>query len=501
MKHIKKLLALVLSVLMALSMATSVFAANEAVTGPFDVTITNAEGHDYVIYQIFTGELATDANGNEILSNLKYGADYLPGGVTTDTEVPQSVLDAVKADPTIIDPTGKGTAMTTDGDTATITVATAGYYMIEDVTEKLPEGEAPSAVIFQVVGKTVVASKHSTTTIVKKVQDINDSTGEQPKDGESVWIDSADYDINDTVPFKSTSNFNGLKEYDTYKVEFTDIMAKGLTYNGDMEVFVNGVDKTSAFTIAFDAYTSEDEYNGGTKITVTCDDIIALIGQDVDTAEIVLEYSATLNGDAKLGAPGNPNKIKVKFSPNGEGDNETPWDVNIVFTYKVEANKFANEVKEGNELTGAGFTLFKWVKDSSEDGGAWVQIGNEVTGEAMTKFEWKGLDDGKYKLEETTTPAGYNTIDPIEFEVVAEHVIVADNPTLTNLTGKTETGEIKFTADKTSGLVSTDVVNKSGAVLPETGGIGVTIFYTLGGILVLVAVVLLVTKKRMDTTK
>ena len=59
----------------------------------------------------------------------------------------------------------------------------------------------------------------------------------------------------------------------------------------------------------------------------------------------------------------------------------------------------------------------------------------------MTSFEWKGIDDGMYKLVETTTPAGYNTIDPIEFNVVAEHVIVAENPSLTSLTGNKATGE------------------------------------------------------------
>ena len=103
-------------------------------------------------------------------------------------------------------------------------------------------------------------------------------------------------------------------------------------------------------------------------------------------------------------------------------------------------------------------------------------------------------------MEETTTPAGYNTIPPIEFEVEAEHVIVADNPTLTNLTGEEETGKIQFSADASSGLVSTDVVNKTGVVLPETGGTGTTLFYIMGGVMVLVAVILLVTKKRMSNT-
>ena len=499
MKHMRKILALALALVMVMGLAITASAA-EGDTG-YTVTIKNATDHTYQIYQIFTGDLVNDADGKEILSNIKYGADYVPEGKQVGDKVPDSVLEGFN--PSSITTTGTGTAMTVADGVATATGLVAGYYMIKDTTAELPEGETASAVIFQVVGDTTVTSKHTVTTIVKKTQDINDSTGEQPKDGDSVWIDSADYDIGDTVPFKSTSNFEGFANYETYKIIITDIMAKGLTYNGNMEITLNGEPAPEgAFTISTSTYNNAEDaaYNGGTKIVVTCNNIKAIEGI-VNDAEIVLTYSATLNSDANFGAPGNPNKIMATTIPDGEGENDTPWDVNIVFTYKLESNKYANEVKTGNELTGAGFTLFKWVKDNSEAGGAWVQIGEEVKGEEMTKFEWNGIDDGKYKLEETTTPTGYNTIEPIEFEVKAEHVIVAENPSLTSLTGEAKSGEIEFTADASKGLVSTDVVNKAGVVLPETGGIGTTIFYILGGLLAVAAVVLLVTKKRMKSAE
>jgi fimbrial isopeptide formation D2 family protein len=209
--------------------------------------------------------------------------------------------------------------------------------MIVDVTNPLPDQDTRSAVMFQVVGDTEITSKHTGTTIVKKTQDINDSTGEQPKDGDSVWIDSADYDIGDTVPFKSTATFEGMANYETYKVVITDIMAKGLTYNNDMTITINGQPCTTGFTINVEEnYESDDEYKGGTVITVTFDNIKGLNGVE-NSAEIVLNYTAILNEDANFGAAGNPNKIKATTKPDGTG--ETPWDVNIVFTYKLDTTK------------------------------------------------------------------------------------------------------------------------------------------------------------------
>ena len=113
------------------------------------------------------------------------------------------------------------------------------------------------------------------------------------------------------------------------------------------------------------------------------------------------------------------------------------------------------------------------------------------------KFTFAGLDAGTYKLEETTTPSGYNTIDPIEFIITATHELVSDSPTLTLLTG---TGENEFTmsSDLTNGELSKDIENNQGAVLPSTGGMGTTIFYIIGVVLLAGAAIILVTKRRMN---
>ena len=175
---------------------------------------------------------------------------------------------------------------------------------------------------------------------------------------------------------------------------------------------------------------------------------------------------------------------------------------------------------ETKPLKGAGFTLFKIVPGTETGTTLENQIGAEVKGTDMTKFSWLGLDAGKYVLRETTTPAGYNTAADIEFEIVGAYVATTDTdgvasgtkPELTGLvvkdssgntiSGDAETGAT-FTAtlDSTRSDISTNVVNRKGTNLPETGGMGTTILYVVGAILVIGAGILLVTKKRMNANK
>ena len=197
-------------------------------------------------------------------------------------------------------------------------------------------------------------------------------------------------------------------------------------------------------------------------------------------------------------------------NPNDEqaGENgKTLDDVVRVFTYQTIVNKVTKNPaydaskdpkktgtdsdgdKEFIPLKGAGFTLYK--KNAS---GTYEAVGSELKGEKMTTFTWSGLDDGDYKLVETTTPAGYNTIDDIEFTITATHDVSSNDPQLKSLNGSD-----KFTGVILTGAVSANIENQSGAQLPSTGGMGTTIFYVLGSALVLGAVVLLVTKKRMST--
>ena len=221
-----------------------------------------------------------------------------------------------------------------------------------------------------------------------------------------------------------------------------------------------------------------------------------------DDNKVVVEYNAELNSNAVLGSAGNPNSVELTYSnnPNDTGDGtskpantgKTPKDTVKVFTYQTIINKL-NENKEA--LKGAGFTLSKKDKD-----GNWNTVKALAAGEATT-FEFKGLDAGNYKLEESTTPDGYNTIKPIEFTINATYDTDSADPQLTKLSGDVTSGVAEFDANKADGSLKADIVNRKGSLLPSTGGMGTTILYVIGSILVLVAAVLLITKKRMDAAK
>ena len=507
MKHIKKLASLLLVLVMALSLAVTAF-ADEPTT--YSITINNSTaGHTYEAYQIFTGDLHEG-----VLSNIKWGSSVSEAGqaalgdAAAKAETLKNEADA-KAFAKAVAPyltTVAGSANTVTDGKYVISGLAAGYYLVKDKDGSLTgNADAYTEYIIKVVSDTTATPKSSVPTVEKKVKDTNDSTGVT-----SGWQDSADYDIGDSIPFQLKATLaNNVSSYTTYKVVFHDTLSKGLTYNGDAKVYIGGTE-TNGFTV-----TSTVNADGTTTLTVSCDDVKALGAGN--SSEITVEYTATLNENAVLGSAGNPNEVYLEYSNNPNkseaGNNETgntPKDTVIVFTYKTIINKVDSE---NEPLTGAAFKLEKLIKGKDGAADTWTTVKEFTVDETTTTFTFSGLDDGQYKLTETKTPAGYNTIDPIYFVIEATHDETADAPALNTLNAylteangnkKTEMKEgvsvnIDLgTVDLAAGSITTTVVNKAGSTLPSTGGIGTTIFYVLGGVLVLAAVVLLVTKKRMS---
>ena len=503
MKHIKKLASLLLALVMVFALATTAFAAeNTTISAPEGSTRT------YDVYQIFTGDLH-----QSVLSNIKWGKN---GTGTQGTAVDQTTLDALaavngKSDTEKLTEIQKYVKLDSEkfgtvSNGNPLTVPT-GYYLIKD-NGPVGNGEAYSLYVVEIVGPTTISPKVGTTTSDKKVKDTNDSAANSTTD----WQDSADYDIGDAVPFKlSTTIAQDYANYTHgYKLTFHDKEDTGLTFNKDsVKVYVDGALITTGYEVVTEGLTDDCTFE---VRFANLKEITSVHAGSV----ISVEYTSTLNNQAGIGSTGNKNTSHVSYTNNpndeqaGEGG-KTPDDVVIVFTYKTIVNKVTKNPaydaskdtgntgtdSDGNQefipLKGAGFTLYK--KNAS---GAYVAVGEELKGADMTTFTWSGLDDGDYKLVETTTPDGYNTIADIEFTITAGHVD-GDSPYLNTLSGNATSGTATFTAVVNDGSLSTDVVNNSGTRLPSTGGIGTTIFYVLGSILVLGAAVLLVTKKRMST--
>lgn len=274
----------------------------------------------------------------------------------------------------------------------------------------------------------------------------------------------------------------------TFQAETVKVFVDDTEIEEGYEVVTDGLKDGCTFEVRFDNLKEIESVHAGSKIRV--------------------EYQSLLNENAVIGSVGNPNTASLEFSnnPNDEQGGETgktPDDTVIVFTYKTVINKVDGE---NESLKGAAFKLEKFVaeKDGSETynevKGNWTVV-KEIEADGRTTFEFEGLDDGTYRLTETETPDGYNTIEPIIFTITAEHDVLSENPALTSLNGNKVSGEITFTPSLEKGSLTSMVVNQEGSTLPETGGMGTTIFYALGAILVLGAGVLLIARRRADAEK
>ncbi len=370
-----------------------------------------------------------------------------------------------------------------------------GYWIIADVTN-LTGNEANSLVMVDTKGQDAleINPKTGLPTVEKKVKDIEDSEDDGILD--NPWHDSADHDFGDVVPFKLTGTLpDNAQYYKSFKMVFHDTLSDGLTFDAatvkvymyetkhkaDVDTDMNdGIDVTEKFVVNT---TTTD----GCTFEVSCDDVFAITDVTKDTAFVVY-YAATLDTDAIIGAAGNPNKVFLEFSNNPydtTSTGKTEEDKVTVFTYQLIINKTDSH---GHALKGAGFTLYKKDVD-----GNYNIIGTELKGADMTTFNWKGIDDGDYKLVESTVPEGYNKMSDIVFSISAVHSETAGEPTLISLDGG-----VMGTGVVDTGAITKDIVNNTGTVLPETGAQGTMWLIFGGAMLVILAGVFMITRKKMS---
>ncbi len=581
MKTTKKILAMLLAVMMVLSLATTAFAANE---NPHTITVNNnAEGYEYVAYQIFQGDLVDGqlqniawgkniADGDALLAALKANEAFAEcenvvdvatvlGEISEkDHETTMAFADIV-AD--FLTEDVAGTSTYAEGK-YTIPVNGDGYYLVKNTkvaaaTEETGTGSF-TRYILKVVGDVNVNHKGEVPSVEKKI-----------KEGEDL-VDANTADIGDTITYQITGTMpTNIADYDTYYYLFTDNLSKGLTYTNNVTVTVNGVDVTDYFYI--NANVTETD----TDLVVGILDILALenvggVGTITAETKVVLTYTALLNENAVVGVNGNPNDVKLDYSndPNNDGDGateapeknpekpvpttpvgETPVDTVITYTTEIKVTKVDGLTQE--ILTGAKFKIegvssnvnvinkemYVAYAEGEEavEGNVWYMLKDgtytqtaptadntesyddatktykkiEVvsTETVQTPFvaegwvnengvlTFTGLGEGTYTITEIIAPAGYNLLTaPITVVITSNAAEITDPTAATTVTwSATVDGE---DATVNNGVVELTVENVSGSTLPETGGMGTTLFYVVGSILVLAAVILLVTKRRMN---
>ena len=518
MKHIQKLLCVLLALTVALALGLTAFAADG-----YTLTINNAaKDHTYEAYQVFTGTLSgstlsdidwgTGVDGTALLAALKgdaaLGATF--ADCSTAADVAKLLSDANAA--AFAQLAGQHLAAvagtsTYTGSAYAITGLAAGYYLVKDKdASQAGTADAYTSFILKVVKDTAADPKSSVPTVVKKVKENVKYTA----DGNygAGYNDVADYSIGDVVPFELVGTLpTNYDSYTTYNYAFHDTASAGLTIDSSsVKVYAGTTDITASFTTALD----------GQNLTVSCANLKTVAALTA-ASTITVQYSAKLNANAEIGQPGNPNEVYLTYSNNpnagGTGDTgKTPTDKVIVFTYELDTTK-VDGADNTKKLANAEFQLYRMA--GSDKSYAVVSAGKitgwtadaaqatTLTSDANGLFKVAGIDDGTYYLHETKAPDGYNKLAAdVELTITAttangqnwNDFDAAKALTALNIKagGKTTAGALD------TGAVALNVENNAGSVLPSTGGIG-TVIFTVGGlVLILAAAVIYVAKRRLD---
>ena len=522
-KFIKKISCMIAVVAMIFSLTTAVKAATVSIDEELD-------GHTFVAYQILSG---TQSESSEnVLGNPKWGnginlENFIAALKDYNSEIFGQVENAIDfynalsthsnvandvAKIAYAYTTGSGTAINKD-----TTHLDSGYYLIVDTTDLTGEYDASNLALLQVTDEIVIQSKSNVPSVEKKVQE-DDKYSQDGGYGQG-YNDVADWNIGDQVPFKLIGTLpDDYENYKSYKYVFHDIISTGLTFNNDVKVYVS-TDKTGSNKeeISNSDYSVNPTSNG---FTVTFNDLKQVATPTItENSFIIVEYTATLNEDAVIGLPGNPNEVYLEFSNNpnytGNGESsptgETPHDKVIVFTYELDVTKVDGTNNE-TLLKDAEFKLQdsknnKWVIVDPGTGKVTGWAENEEEGSSLKSdenglFKVIGLDDGTYYLKETKAPDGYNLLaNPIEVTITAttqndQNWTGDPSHALTALTVSVDDENAQVDEDVTgSGVVGVIVKNNTGSELPETGGIGNYVFYGVGGILMLAAAYYFIRKK------
>ena len=535
--NLRKFGTIVMSSCMSLAMAAMPALAAEPNANTnrndanYNITINNNNaGHTYEAYKLMEGDLHT-VDGALMLTNIEWAdgidntklqapyngmtakavAKELAGNAVQNVasnEAAKFAQQVVKDD--ALGTVAKTTNVQTNGKYV-LDNLTPGYYLVRDKKDSLKgKYDADTTFILRVVGSTEATPKSGVPSVTKKVEDMNDTTDSAFRASlDATWADTADYDIGDEIPYLLTATMPSDKEvdgvkafsaYKTYSLTYHDTVANGISVADvpHADVYINNEKLTAEQKTAI-GFTVEKTAKGVDFKIVDIKKATKTVGGKAEQMvkagdQVKVIYKAKLTdqavfGNAKNENKGNDNTVYLEYrnNPNVDGSGDTgntPEDTVRVFTYLINVTKVdQNEAA----LAGAEFKLEKKLAN-----GDFKTIVESIAlkADSANVFEMKGLDDGTYRITETRTPKGYNSIKPITFTVNATHS--ADPATLEvtdfNVSGVTQEAMIgdttndvpTFTATKDNGLVATTIKNEKGLVLPITGDIGTTLFYLAG---------------------
>lgn len=563
MKNLKKFASLLLALVMVLAMPAAAFAAEDdtgditihasqtsnpvGVAGKtfkaykiLDLQMVGANGYVYTVPEDLKSFYATTLEIDLDEGDFDYQVTRKITAMT-EAELFAFAADALAAAKAAgIQPaTATGAA---GAEEVTIGNIPFGYYVVEDAGAEKPI----SALMLDTVNKAIdIYLKADKPTVDKKIDGDNDTD-----EGTTGKVENNNAAIGDNVPYEVTSKVPDMTGYTKYYFVLNDTLSKGLTFNDDVAITIGGTALTKDIDFTVEKTTNED---GTTSVEIVFKNFIQY--KEQKGADIVVTYSATINGNAVIGTEGNANEVKLTYSNNPNTDEsgnpgdkpgpdsptgETPESKTRTFVTGVELIKVDPNNKR---LTGAEFkiegtktNIVLVSKESFEenvDGTYWkLKDGSYTTddpsseGMDQSKYEsttvkytknvtttqvetseevkatgtvgedgvlrFDGLSAGTYTITELKAPNGYNLLQgPITVTIG----FTAPND---QNSGCTWTVTAPADAQVVDGRVQLEVENQAGGLLPSTGGIGTTIFYIVGGILVVGAAVLLITKKRMS---
>lgn len=521
MKSLKKSLV----TLLACTMAIAPCMVGNMPVSAADIEISQSTANDeathtYEAYQIFSGtivngelweiEWAEGVKSADLLAALKGAADASFAALFADCNSAYDVAGVLDANDeaafneAFAEIVSKNLKTVAGSGSSVITGLNPGYYFVKDQDGSLDgKNGAYTRFILKLLNTNAGVTAKSDLPTLDKV--INEGAG--------VTANTAS--IGDDVEFKLTSEVPDMTGYNKYFFVVNDTLSSGFTFNNDVEVTVDGV--------AADFYVTD---LGGGKIKIVLEDFYGNYNDDVG-ADIVITYSAKLDSDANLGTEGNTNVANLVYSnnPNFEytgnvdddpatpdypdepnpgtptDDNDTPddpsddtpgtpgeptGDTPDITTVTYATTLQIIKVDGGNTDQTLPGAIFKLEKQVGED--TYVQVGELITTGADGLATFAGLGEGTYRITETQPPENYNGLtDSI--------VVTLDaTATVTSIEWNDDHDEMEFE----NNTFKITVENNKGSSLPTTGGMGTTLIYVLGGMLVLCSIVLIITRKRME---